>query len=120
MKPTLLIFALLFARPGLAADEWTERQAIQQAGFTLLLAVDWAQTRDIQNHPGFQESNPILGEHPTDKEIDQYFVAAAVGHAVITHFLPTEWRDAWQYTWIGIEANTTVENYRLGVRFDLH
>lgn len=118
MARLIIAVLLLFVRPAFGADEWTNRQIAQQAGVTLLLAVDWAQTRDIKNHPGFHESNPILGEHPTDKEVDQYFAAAAIGHAVITHLLPTEWRDAWQYVWIGAQTSTIARNHSLGIKFD--
>ncbi len=118
MARMIIAVLFLFVRPALAADPWTDRQITQQAGVTFLLAIDWAQTRDIKNHSGLHEANPILGEHPTDREVDQYFAAAAIGHAVVTHFLPSDWRDAWQYVWIGAEAGTIARNYNLGVRFE--
>lgn len=111
---------LFFTSTARAADPWTNRQLVQQATLTLLLAADWAQTRDIKNHPNLREANPILGPHPTDDQVDRYFATAVIGHATIAHLLPHEWRDAWQLVWIGVEANTVARNYRLGVRFDLH
>jgi hypothetical protein len=30
--------------------------------------------------------------------------------------LPRDWREAWQYVWIGIEFGAVAHNYSLGVR----
>lgn len=43
-----------------------------------LLAVDLAQTLDIKNHPALQETNMLLGEHPSDQKIIIYFLLVFV------------------------------------------
>lgn len=123
-----LVVGLFYSLPAVAADPWTKVQVAQQIGFTVLLAADWGQTKDIKNHPNIYESNPILGPYPTDSEIDRYFATAAVGHALVAHLLPSRriarwlpnitWRDAWQHVWIACEAMAVENNYSLGVSFD--
>lgn len=119
MARLIITVLFLFVRPALAADPWTKAQINQQVAFTVVLAADWAQTRDIKNHPNLHEANPFLGENPSDREIDEYFATAAIGHLAVAHVLPGKWRDAWQYFWIGAEANTVARNYSLGLRIDL-
>lgn len=126
MARLIIAVLFLFVRPALAADPWTKAQIGQQVAFTVLLAADWGQTKDIKNHPELQEANPILGPNPTDSEVDQYFAAAAVGHLAVAHLLPSRkipglpltWRDAWQHVWIAREAYAVWNNYSLGVKFD--
>lgn len=127
MARFIIALLFLFARPAFAADPWTDQQIGQQVAFTVLLVADWGQTRDIKNHPELEELNPILGPHPTDSEIDRYFAAAVVGHALVSHWLPSRriaswmpitWRDAWQHVWIARQAVSVENNYSLGVKFD--
>lgn len=85
--------------------------------FAGTLLLDYAQTKDIKNHPGHYETNPILGRHPSDDRIALYFVAAGLGHYAVTKALPPEWRPAWQYGWIALEVLTILKNRQVGVNF---
>ncbi len=136
----VIIAALLFlVRPAFAADPWTEAQVGQQVAFTVLLAADWGQTREIADsceHYGvtwdtsaggwsdvdicaFRETNPILGERPTTDEVDRFFLASAALNLAVAHVLPSKWRSRFQYLSIGIEAGFVAHNYSIGVRVDL-
>jgi hypothetical protein len=82
---------------------------------TLLL--DYSQTRDIKNHAGMYEINHILGQHPSDAKIRNYFLAVGVGHYLVTKALPNEYRPYWQWGWIGIELLTIAHNRQIGLQF---
>ena len=70
--------ALAFALPLLAAaGKWTGPQKEALIASELMLAADWAQTRQIARNPAlFRELNPILGEHPSVGRVNTYFLAA--------------------------------------------
>lgn len=90
------------------------------------MAIDYGQTLDIASNPQWKETNPILGEHPTRSEVTRYFAVAAVLHPTISALLPTDkclgpvcdWRKAWQWVTIGVEAGYVAHNYSLGIRTD--
>lgn len=122
MARLIIVVLFLFVRPSLAADPWTKAQIGQQVAFTVLLAADWSQTRSETDLPPeqrqFYETNPILGRYPSTDEVDTYFAAVAVGHALVSHALPSKWRNVWQYVWIARESYSVVNNYRIGVELD--
>ena len=86
--------------------------------FDATLLMDYGQSRDIKNHPGHYETNPILGPHPHDDKIMAYFVLAGLGHYAVTKALLAEWRPAWQYSWIAIEIAQIIKNRQLGIGFE--
>lgn len=49
---------------------------------------DWRQTRDIKNHPGFYEMNPVLGRYPSDTKIDLYFAGYYMAQQFLATWLP--------------------------------
>jgi len=104
---------LLLLVPSLCfAGDWSREDSYRQVALTTLLIVDWAQTRD----PRFPEGNSILGPHPSNGRINNYFALAIFGHAVISTALPPSPRALWQYLWIGIEANSVYHNHSIGVK----
>lgn len=109
---SLLLLLLPFP---VSAGDWTKADTVRQWAFTSVLAVDWLQTRQSVNN-GYVESNPILGSAPPQERVDAYFAATALGHYMIARWLSPEARKAWQYVWIGVEANSVGRNYSIGVR----
>jgi hypothetical protein len=89
-----------------------------ETAFAFALLLDHAQTRDIKNHPGYQETNPLLGSHPSDTRIRNYFLAAGVAHLAVTHLLPPRHRHHWQGATLAIQAGYVAHNYRIGLRLD--
>jgi hypothetical protein len=70
------------------------------------LAADMLQTLDIKRHsdvswnyygtlltrPGLWETNPILGQHPSDAKVAVYFAGAALATGAAWYALPSRWR----------------------------
>lgn len=86
-----------------------------------IAAVDMAQTLNIKNTPGIQESNPILGAYPSDAKVVGYFAVTGVVHYLITrelvtHDVPAPIVQLWECVGIGIEAAAVGHNYQLGIR----
>ena len=112
----LLAFLGLFSVTATAGD-WNTQDTRFEAAYLVLHAVDWSQTRYIAAHPErFIEDNPILGEHPSDAEVNRYFLLTGLIHAGIAYALPSDWRRGFQLVTIGIEAGTVARNYRIGIR----
>lgn len=109
----LLASASAQAAEPLSADEWK-----REAAFLVLGAIDYGQTRDIANHPGMYEYNPLLGDHPSDARIRNYFLAAGAAHLGITYLLPRRYRPTWQWGSLILEAGFVAHNYSVGLRVD--
>jgi len=82
-----------------------------------LLGADWAQTRTIAKNPyQWHETNPILGQHPSVGNVNNYFAAAMLGHTLLANLLPPEYRKLLQYGTIGLEAPVVGKNkFKLGI-----
>ncbi len=101
------------------ASDWTDADTARQVAVTTVLVLDAAQTRDIKNYSTTWETNPMLGKHPSDSRVRNYFVGAALGHYAVSRALPAGWpRQAWQYGWIAIEVVQVVKNKRAGFRME--
>jgi len=113
---TAAIMLLLCAGPLNAAD-WNQDSRDRQAVYTALHFMDWAQTRAIaQNPERWHELNPILGTHPSTREVDQYFALTLAGHYLVANLLPAEYRSVFQHITISMEAAVTRNNVILGIK----
>jgi hypothetical protein len=70
----------------------------------------------VKNPDRFIETNNYLGEHPSMGKVNTYFVTTALIHTGIAYVLPADWRKAFQYITIGVEAGVTANNARIGVK----
>jgi len=116
MSKLVFVF-LLFSSSCFAADSWTDGDTNREYAYLALHTADWLQTRQISKHPErWGESNLILGKHPSTRNVDVYFALAGLAHYEVAKLLPTEWRKAFQYLSIGIEAGYVAHNLAFGVR----
>lgn len=107
--------ALLFPAPA-CADDWREADTTREAIYLTLLAVDWAQTRNIARNPDrWQEYNPFLGDHPSVGRVDGYFITSGLLHVGIASALPARYRDVYQALGIGFQAGVVGHNFSLGI-----
>ena len=115
---TFILAVLLFISIPSFADEWTSADTKREVAFQALLAIDFAQTRNISAHPDqWYEQNNYLGSHPTIGAVNRYFLVGSVLHAGIAYLLPEKYRAPFQLVTIGIEVGATVHNYSIGVGF---
>jgi hypothetical protein len=114
MKKLLLLILLLATSA--SAQPLSKKDWALEAATYAFLAADWGQSRDIAEHPNhFTESNFILGDHPSTKMVDEYFLTDFAVHLVITRMLPPKYRPYWQLFTIGLETNAIETNYSSGV-----
>lgn len=117
----IVIALLLLPTTASALDEWTPADSVREATYLALHVADWGQTRyanNDENQHRYIEQNKILGESPSLKRIDTYFAVTALAHVGVAYVLPRKWREAFQYTTIGMEAVVVFRNNSIGVRFD--
>lgn len=81
--------------------------------------IDMAQTLRIDNTPGLRESNPILGEDPSDEKILAFFGARIAFNAFSYYLLPDRWANVLSVLTIVVEVPVIAHNASLGlsVRF---
>ena len=118
MKRLMIIILLLVMPPASANafDVWDKQDKILFALSTASMAVDWRQTKVIAENPTqFQETNPLLGKHPSASDVDVYFAAAFVGTTVIAHILPSKYRKVWLLGLMTVSVVCIANNIRIGV-----
>jgi hypothetical protein len=138
----LLFVLLLSSAPAHAAD-WGERDTAMLGGALGLMAVDWAQTRDLARQtqwnkpecadagfrsapaavnaqcatvPVYREINPLLPSHPTTSQVDRYFALAMIGTAGLSYALPNGYRSYFLGTVIVLESLVVLHNHSIGLR----
>ncbi len=98
-------------------DDWTSADTAREAVFVSLWVADYKQTTDIKNHPDLHETNPLLGLHPSDSKIRNYFLGVGIAHVLISRTLPAGWpRQTYAYARIAMEVAYVVKNKRLGMQ----
>ena len=133
MIKTLLVLLLIFspsANANMAShfDDIGNSKHLANVG-TLLIAVDWLQTLDIERHPGdplnppytkpLHETNPILGRHPTRQTINTYFLVKMAFHLWVNHSqLKTAGnvRPYWNFFSVSDTSYHVQRNYELGLQ----
>ena len=86
--------------------------------FTLRL-VDWGTTLDIAKNPDqYSELNPLLGLHPSVRDVNIYFVLTTIIHPMISYNLSKEYRKAFQYISMGTSGVTVFFNLKAGLNMN--
>lgn len=113
-----IIFSILLFTIGCAHQPFTQSDKILLGTSLTLQAIDWQQTKEIARNPDFYEKwNFVLDEHPSQNEIDLYFLTTAFASVATIYYLPPKYRNLFFGCWIGIEGDCVVHNYQIGVRF---
>lgn len=111
---TLVLLAGCASRP---FEAWDRADTIRQSIYTAAHCVDWLQTQEIVSNDDYYELNPVLGKHPTHREVDIYMGATLIANWAIAGMLKPEYREIFQYLSITVEVGCAVHNYRIGIRF---
>ncbi len=117
MKMIFLLVVLLVPLKVGAADQWSARDKYLETTFLAIDLMDWGLTRDVAvRDKEYHEYNPILGKHPSLDQVNAYFLATAMAHVGIVHFLPKEYRPWFQLLTIGASGYCVANNFSLGLR----
>lgn len=100
------------------ASDWSQNDSIRQKIVLTSFYVDYLQTKDIKNHPGMYETNPILGAHPSNRRIASYFILAAAGHSILAYNMKPEMRRNFQYATIALQIAVILHNKRIGLNYE--
>lgn len=118
MKFSLLVVIVLavLCSPCQAADKLSESDLVSFGAIGAAYVVDYRQTLDIKNHPGMYETNPILGKHPSDVKIKNYFIASSVVTLGAVYLLPKHYRPYLIGGVLAVEVVVIGNNKRIGLR----
>ncbi len=111
----IIIAVLLLWCAQAFADGWTTEDTRRELVYAALVVTDWRQTQDIAHHPNSEEGNELLGEHPTNGQINRYFIVANALQFAIAYSLPSDWRRSWQSVGIGFELAFVLNNRHAGL-----
>jgi len=101
------------------ADPWTGEQIVLQSVAAVLKVADWGTTLDIvEKADRYYEVNPVLGKHPSKNEVNKYFMVSMGTQILITHLLPSEYRNWWLGSNILISGYWVKNNYGIGLRIN--
>jgi hypothetical protein len=101
------------------AGDWSSADTRREAIWLTLHAIDWGQTRTAARHPEkWDETNPLLGTHPSVGEVDRFETALTFVHVGIAYYLPQEWRKWFQRVTITTKAIAVGRNWHYGVAVD--
>ena len=123
MKTFLTILFIVLAVSPVHADNksWTATDTTLQLTFSTLLIMDWTQTLHIvRNKDKYYETNNMLGEYPSKRDVNRYFFTSLVGHAAVSYLLPKPYRTIWQSVYIIIEYDVIQKNRDLGIGISMH
>ena len=98
---------------------WTTQQIVLESVVQTALFVDYKQTLDIKRHQGYSESNPILGLHPSDVRVRNYFLISSILSLGVAQLLQGSSRTAFMTGEMSFELAVVKRNVGLGltVRF---
>ncbi len=116
--PFILILLMLFTPSMVLA--WDSIDTALQATFLTTLMVDRGQSlTDVHKRPELGFARVFVGSDPSQRQLNQYFLGAALVHTGISVLLPKPYRTIWQSVWIGVEAETIRRNtvVGIGIRF---
>ena len=110
------IFILFLFAPVLAhADEWTRADTTMQILYSGVHIADWNQTLQIIKSDKYEESNIILGRHPSEDQANLYFITTLAGHYYIARKLDQPFRFLWQMVWINRQYSAMNHNRKIGL-----
>ncbi|MBW1725995.1 MAG: hypothetical protein JRJ62_00155 [Deltaproteobacteria bacterium] len=86
---------------------------------TVLLVVDWGQTREIAVNPRYREINVVLGENPSLDKVDLYFTTVIIGNAIISNSIKSKkYRNIYDYGVAFSELSFVVSNHSVDVKMN--
>lgn len=96
---------------------WTRSHTALAGAFAITLLIDAAQTRALarQGWPGFRESNPLLGDHPSVGQVNTYTALAGLSVLGAAAAVPPRVRPWLLGAALAVEAFTVGGSMRQGL-----
>jgi hypothetical protein len=106
----------------------TTQEIYKEIAWECLHTVDYFQTMQISKHPEdfYEEYNPFIGEHPSEKGVSIWFLSTAILHPFISNYLPEKIRfyifeirprELFQNSSIIVSSSLIINNIEIGIRF---
>jgi hypothetical protein len=98
--------------------EWTTEEKLWGATAGVLLAADWATTRNMTHryNEGYYERNPLLSRHPSTNTVNLYFLAVTPMVFLAADYFGDYRKEILQATSL-IELIMVGNNLRIGLKF---
>ena len=117
----VVLFALL-ALMLVNGCAWSPETRAEAATVEALMVVDTMQTVSAVRYPCYEESNPLLGSHPTSGKVIAFAVLRSAGHLALTNWMEAhdtsvDNRRILQGIFIAVEAFAVIGNYSQGGRW---
>jgi hypothetical protein len=114
----ITMFTLFVVQTTTASDDWSNEDYYRHAAVTTLKAIDFLQTMKIARDPqNYHEKNPILGRHPSETDVELYFIGTYAAQTALVYFLPSDYRTWAQYLFIGLSGACVINNFSIGLGF---
>ena len=107
------------ARAQTTCNDWSRKDIRKEVAYQTLHGLDWLQTKEIARNPDYIELNPILGQDPTQGEVDKYFMITGLLHAGVSCSLSKETREIWLNSSIMFQSIVVLSNIRKGIQFKI-
>lgn len=104
---------------GETGRQWSKTDTALELTLVAVSFIDVCQTSWFLRDPSYSESNPLLGRHPSQLELNLFTLGALVTHAAIAYALPKPYRSIWQGLGIGVETSAIAHNFSIGVSLAL-
>lgn len=116
VKKVAILLILLLTTPVLALDKWDKTDIALESIVLSLQLIDWRQTIHISDNPTYlYEKNPLLSRHPSNREVNLIFAAAAITQITVAHILPSKWRKIWLSLWCVEHGYNVGNNLNVGI-----
>lgn len=113
------LYFLLLIPNAFAGDRWDRTDKLLLATATVTHTLDYSQTLHTARNPDhYKDLNPMLGPHPSEMAVRNYFIAGMVVKIVVAELLPSKWRKAWLGGWTLVNGACVANNYSQGLKFE--
>ena len=96
-------------------DDWDTGDRLLLAGYSAAWFLDYGQTREIAVNDDYTEGNAWLGKHPSQDDVNAYFIGKYLFDVFIADTLDGWWRKGWLAYVFYVHADAAIGNKRIGL-----
>jgi hypothetical protein len=113
----IFLFIPLLSNFAFAYDSWDNTDKYLLALTLVSITADSVTTHESLKHEDTYETNPLLGEHPSDRKLVLFSFANMVTVTIVAHLFPTYYRKWFLGIVTGIKFGSAYWNYRMELRY---